>query len=224
MLKGKGLLTPIQRRCLALFARVADQDRFYLTGGTALAEFFLGHRISFDLDLFTSEEGLILPFAQSMEGRFTKEGWGVKVVKRFSTYAEFELSLEGEELRLDLALDSPFKLDEPSPCEHGVRVNGYRDLVAEKTLAFYGRTEPRDAVDLYFILRQESFGDLLALASHKDPGFDNYWFSVALNKSEDYPDELERWPVKMLVAFQPSDLKGRFRELAMELMGQVINP
>jgi hypothetical protein len=36
MLLGKGLLTPLQRRFLALFATLDDHNQFYLTGGTAL--------------------------------------------------------------------------------------------------------------------------------------------------------------------------------------------
>jgi hypothetical protein len=48
--KGKGLLTPAQKEALILLATLPDQEHFYLTGGTALAEFYLGHRISFDLE------------------------------------------------------------------------------------------------------------------------------------------------------------------------------
>jgi predicted nucleotidyltransferase component of viral defense system len=31
-------------------------------------------------------------------------------------------------------------------------VNGYLDQCVDKLLAYFGRAEPRDAVDLYFIL------------------------------------------------------------------------
>ena len=55
MLKGKGLLSAGQRRFLRLFSKTPDSTHFYLTGGTALAEFYLGHRYSFDLDLFRGE-------------------------------------------------------------------------------------------------------------------------------------------------------------------------
>jgi len=58
MLKGKGLLSAGQRRFLRLFSKTPDSTHFYLTGGTALAEFYLGHRYSFDLDLFTGEPAL----------------------------------------------------------------------------------------------------------------------------------------------------------------------
>jgi hypothetical protein len=50
MLRGNGLLTPIQRSFIAEFAALPDQAQFYLAGGTALAEYYLGHRLSFDLD------------------------------------------------------------------------------------------------------------------------------------------------------------------------------
>ena len=43
-LSGRGLLTPIQRAFLSAFAGLPDQSAFFLTGGTALAEFYLDHR------------------------------------------------------------------------------------------------------------------------------------------------------------------------------------
>ncbi len=61
MLRGKGLLTPVQSSFMAQFATLPDQEQFYLAGGTALAEYYLGHRLSFDLDFFTGEATLILP-------------------------------------------------------------------------------------------------------------------------------------------------------------------
>ena len=44
MLRGKGILTPLQREALAVLGRLPDIAHFDLTGGTALAEFYLGQR------------------------------------------------------------------------------------------------------------------------------------------------------------------------------------
>ena len=74
-----------------------------------------------------------------------------------------------DSLRVDLALDSPFRFEAPLPTEQGVLVNDYRDLQTDKLLAYFGRAEPRDGVDLYFILRQESRDALLEWAAQKDP-------------------------------------------------------
>jgi predicted nucleic acid-binding protein len=58
VLKCKGILSDFQKAFLRLFAGLPDQERFYLTGGTALSEYYLGHRLSYDLDLFTTEADL----------------------------------------------------------------------------------------------------------------------------------------------------------------------
>lgn len=50
------VLTPLQRAFLAKFFARSTARAFYLTGGGALAEFYLNHRLSQDLDLFTQEK------------------------------------------------------------------------------------------------------------------------------------------------------------------------
>lgn len=218
MLKGKGILSAIQRKFLRTFSGLADQTNFWLTGGTALAEFYIGHRLSFDLDFFTSEEKIIIPFSRTLEKAYEKAGWSVSVHRRFSTFVDFVLSSNKEEVRLDLALDSPFRFESPMESDTSILVNSYKDLIADKTLAYYGRAEPRDAVDLYFILQRESLDHLLSLAKQKDPGLDPYWFAVALQKAQSFPDELSRWPVKMLVPLDVKELKRLFQAFAVKLL------
>lgn len=40
VLRGRGLLQPLQKKFLTFWATLPDQSQFYLTGGTALAEFY----------------------------------------------------------------------------------------------------------------------------------------------------------------------------------------
>jgi predicted nucleotidyltransferase component of viral defense system len=48
------VLTPLQEKVLDILFDHGFADRgYYLTGGTALSEFYLQHRYSDDLDLFT---------------------------------------------------------------------------------------------------------------------------------------------------------------------------
>jgi hypothetical protein len=93
----------------------------------------------------------------------------------------------------------------------------------DKLLAFFGRAEPRDAVDLFFILQTESFSELTCLAAKKDPGFDLYWLAVALEEVQSFPDELELWPVEMVRPLDVGELKTLFRRLAKEIMDE-LNP
>jgi predicted nucleotidyltransferase component of viral defense system len=218
VLKGKGILSDFQKVFLRLFASLPDQERFFLTGGTALAEYYLGHRLSYDLDLFTSEADLIVPFSYQVEGAARQAGLEIRVVRRFASFVEFQVSQGNNNLKVDLALDSPFRFAPTELSNIGVQVNDFLDIQADKTLAFFGRAEPRDAVDLYFLLRKTNFEELAKLARQKDTGFDLYWFAVALNRIDKFPDEIERWPVKMLVTCDPIELKRVFQNLAMRIM------
>jgi hypothetical protein len=218
MLKGKGVLSEIQKRILGSFQKGSDAPYFYLTGGTALAEFYLGHRRSYDLDLFTPEEGLIVPFSGIVADGFTRDGLDVTAMRRFSSFVEFEVAYANEKTKIQLAYDSPFRFEEPVDSELGIKINDYKDIIVDKFLAFFGRAEPRDAVDLFFILRKESIEDLAELAAKKDPGFDLYWLAVALRKVKDFPDEITRWPVEMLVEVNVRELKAQFSRIALEVL------
>ena len=224
MLSGRGVLLPIQQVALRVLADVPDQAAFYLTGGTALSEFYLGHRLSFDLDMFTVEAPLVLPFSRQVEQRFAAEGWGVKVARRFQHYVEIVVYKEAGSLRIDFAWDTPHRFAPPVLSAYGIYVNDWDDLVAEKVLAYYGRAEPRDAVDLYFLLEKEPLERLLRLAAEKDCGFDRYWFAIALRQIDSFPDEPERWPVKVLLPWDPRRLKQTFRDIALRMMDEIQGP
>jgi len=221
MLKGKGLLSPLQKEFLVLFSQIPDHLHFYLTGGTALAEYYLSHRLSFDIDLFTAEGELILPVSYQVQEKCSYRGLDISVTRRFASYVEFVLSQGENVLKVDLALDSPFRFEPPIETDLGVLVNDFQDLKIDKVLAYYGRAEPRDAVDLYFILQQFDADEILELAARKDPGFDLYWFAIALNRAESFPDEIDRWPVKLLQEIDAKELKKVFRNLAKKLLANI---
>ena len=61
------IINKVQKAILNLFGQVSESDSFYFTGGTALAEFYLNHRRSNDLDFFTATEEIIVPFSQRLE-------------------------------------------------------------------------------------------------------------------------------------------------------------
>jgi hypothetical protein len=217
-INGFGTLTPLQKEFMGILAGLPDKDQFYLAGGTALAEYYLGHRLSFDLDFFTGTENLVLPTSYQIENACQQKNLPVKAIRRFSTFVEFLVEKGGESLKIDLALDSPHRFGQPVISREGIFINDYPDLRVDKLLAYFGRAEPRDAVDLYFILQKDSMEPLLEQAAQKDTGFDQYWFAIALNRCENFPDELERWPVKMLRSFDPRVLKQTFLDWAVRLM------
>ena len=54
---GKTILTAIQQKaCTEIASDPVVKKQFYLTGGTALSEYYLHHRLSEDLDFFSEIE------------------------------------------------------------------------------------------------------------------------------------------------------------------------
>lgn len=220
MLASKGVVTRLQKEILHAFSEIADSDYFYLSGGTALADFYLAHRKSFDLGLFTAEGGLVLPFSRVFE-RELQGKLKVRTVRRLESFVEFEIGREGEGTKVQLAYDSPFRFGAPLDSDLEIRVNDYQDLVVDKLLAFFGRAEPRDAIDLFFILEDEDIWELARSAEAKDPGFDLYWLAMAFGKVRDFPDDISFWPVEMIKEADPVQLKRQFLQLSEEIMGRI---
>lgn len=59
------------------------------------------------------------------------------------------------------------------------------------------------------------------MAAKKDPGFDLYWLAVALGKTREFPDEISRWPVRMLRELDARMLKERFQKLAEKILEEI---
>lgn len=135
-----------------------------LEGGTALAAFYLHHRESEDLDFFADS-----PLDARDWGPFAAEHLG---------HAGIPVALDGQpnvgmarliatnpedpqqEVKIDLAAQSPFKLAPLEDTAEGIRIASYRDLCTGKLSAAYGRYLPRDFIDLHVIMNPADDGSL----------------------------------------------------------------
>ncbi len=186
------ILTELQRKVLLRFSGLPDKEAFYLTGGTALSAIFLKHRRSNDLDFFTHIEELILPLSQKLEASLIKEGFKVERLRAFHSFVELSVSSDNDSTVVHFALDSPFRFEKPSDFDQipGVKVDSLIDIATNKLLALFGRAELRDFIDVYFLVK-EHFNkiELIEKAAQKDPGFDLYWFGVAIERISDFTDD-----------------------------------
>ncbi len=80
------LLTPFQGEFLKAFSRTDLNAAFYLTGGTALSAFYLQHRLSEDLDFFTSDPGIFHRVPRVIESLASELGCGLKVERSFPSF------------------------------------------------------------------------------------------------------------------------------------------
>jgi len=174
------VLTSLQGRVLdSLFDSGIGDQGFYLTGGTALSEFYLQHRYSEDLDLFSrrsdlSESGLV-----QCRDILTDSGLSIASQDVQPEYGRFFVFLEedpGQQLKVEFARDAGCQLA-PFLVQEGVVVDSLLDVCVNKVCAIFGRypSDPKDFVDLYFILRETDYqlDYLLTLARQKEAAFEH---------------------------------------------------
>ncbi len=133
------------------------KDTFYFTGGTALAEVYLHHRYSDDLDFFSA-----LPFnSQSVFNRISSwaDELGYSIQQEFlePNHMYFLTFKDRFELKLDFAHYPFTQLEKPTVFNHLLKVDSLRDISANKLITITQRNEIKDYVDLYFIFKKYSF-------------------------------------------------------------------
>lgn len=221
------ILTPLQHRVLSLLFQNGLAGRgFYLTGGTALSEFYLHHRCSDDLDFFTRKQG---PLAQDFQHILDLvPSLGLTITSKNPKSAEHLIVFvsandEQNHLKIEFARDVPARLAQPTVCE-GVTIDSFEDIATNKICAILSRqpSEPKDFYDLYFILKESQFtlDYLISRAREKEALLDSeegiLIFAANLLTVQNLPlmRELEPRMVKQTSAEQ---LKDFLLPLAIEL-------
>lgn len=154
-----GYASPDQREVLSgLCEEPRIESDFFLTGGTALAVFYLGHRVSEDLDLFTvqdAETAAISELVFSMTRRWPDLS---AAGRRGSTYAA--LDIRG--VKVDIVSDPLSEMVERSrftfETGRSLAVDSIANIASNKLATLVSRIESKDFVDFYFIKR--AFPDL----------------------------------------------------------------
>jgi len=151
----KAVLTSNQRKILALFARTRQLNRhFYLTGGTALAAFYLKHRRSYDLDFFSEKDfelKEVAPFVKFVEQRLQLKP--ARYQKLHDRHI-FSYGTPQGDLKIEFTL-YPFKSLGVKKRVNGLIIDSLKDIAANKLFAAIDRNEPKDLVDLAFLLKEK---------------------------------------------------------------------
>lgn len=206
-LKNNPVLTDYQIEILRIFFSSPLGQKFFLTGGTALAAFYLSHRLSKDLDLFTIEEFDPLELQKLIE-QIAKETSSTFITKvKTQSYNEiyFENQKKGWLQRVDIVKDQPVLFGERNKMGFMI-VDSLENITAGKILAIFGRLESKDFLDLYFICRETkvNFFKLFEKTKKKDSGLSEFYFTNMLSevgKLQDFPKTLKPFDKKDLVKF-----------------------
>ncbi len=135
------------------------QDNFYFTGGTALSYFYLRHRYSEDFDFFSKQEIDIdkIQFLMSELGKknnFTFTAQFKEVV--YICQANYS---DGVSIRIDFG-HYPYDFVEKGRTYKYIYVDSLLDIAVNKITAIQRRTQSKDFVDLYFLLKKFTIWDL----------------------------------------------------------------
>lgn len=158
-------LTHLQDKTLKAFAKSSLAKYFYWTGGTALSVFYFQHRQSKDLDFFSDKSfGYIdiIGFIQELKKqlKLTK----IEEKKIFDRY-EFLLT-DKDKLRLEFVYFGHRQL-RPRKKWQGLTIDSLEDIAANKVMALFDRIDPKDLVDIYFLLKKFQPKKLLELVEKK---------------------------------------------------------
>lgn len=156
---GKSILSPKQLKFLECIQQEESIIRnFYLSGGTALAEFYLSHRLSEDIDLF-SEHQEVNPDAVDAFLRKVSPKLKVKNIERIQFLGLFTYILnfrDNDKLKVDFNY-YPFPRIEKGILYNKIQVDSIHDIAANKIHTLFMKPRARDYVDLYYILKSENF-------------------------------------------------------------------
>lgn len=135
----------LQEEVLEAFFR--REKRFFLTGGGALAGFYLGHRETKDLDLFTTED--VLPDGLSAIEQVARElGGELESIRTAPDFRQQLLKRAGDAVLIDLVRDRAPQIVVEKPELGGIRVDPPEEILINKLCALLSRAEVRDLVDV----------------------------------------------------------------------------
>ncbi|MBI4252972.1 nucleotidyl transferase AbiEii/AbiGii toxin family protein [Candidatus Uhrbacteria bacterium] len=157
MAKPPSILTPHQKEVLE---HIANEPyftaRYYLAGGTALSEFYLHHRDSEDLNLFT-EKSEVNPLRVSEFFGRTASKLSIASIetKRFLGLHSFFLHFnDGEVLKVDFNY-YPFQRIEKGVLFGNLEIESIYDIAVDKVHTIVLKARARDYIDLFFIIRKK---------------------------------------------------------------------
>jgi len=187
-------------------------SNFYFTGGTALSEFYLRHRLSDDLDFFTEDKFDFQDLFEIVNSWSRKHKLKVKSEIHGLVSSYFFEFKTGHTLKVDYA-QYPHRRLERLTNFGGVRVDSLYDIAVNKLLMINQRANVKDFVDLYFLFNDFNFWQLKdGVVAKFNMELDLYYTAVDFMKVEGF-----RSLPKMIKPLKLAKLKSFFRERAREL-------
>lgn len=220
---GQTILTAKQLNFLECIRKEKQiTKRFYLTGGTALAEFYLKHRLSEDIDLFNEDQEVDQKLVEVFLKRISPQLKVIKIKKsQFLGLVSYKLIFKDkQELKVDFNF-YPFPRIARGQKYQNLEIDSIYDIAANKLHTIFMKPRARDYIDLYFILSKFKY-NLSKLILNAKAKFDWHIDPVTLSsqflKVKGFPKS--EFP-KMLVKFDQRKMEEFFVKLAKSLEKEI---
>lgn len=147
-------------------------QHFYLAGGTTLAEYYLHHRLSDDLDFFTSDDDIDIDHIERFFEN-NKEILDLQSRQRIKKYDRNMINLiyrDGFELKTEFTkYHTPLY---PLERQDGLQIESINDIFLNKIACVVDRYDPKDYIDLFY-LRDDNRIDLIDILQRYEQKFKN---------------------------------------------------
>lgn len=194
--------------------------RFYFTGGTPLSAFYLQHRMSEDIDLF-SEQEIYLPSIRAFLKKIEKKLSISKIdYTNFLGLHSFQLFFQNNEiLKVDFNY-YPFPRIERGIKYSDLAIDSILDIAVNKVHTIAMKPRARDFIDIYFIIKEKifSFNELLKEAKIK---FDWHIDPLQLGSRLFLAAEVKDYP-RMLKKINHQEWRDFFVNEAKKLKNQIL--
>jgi predicted nucleotidyltransferase component of viral defense system len=194
-------------------------SNFYLSGGTALAEYYLHHRLSEDLDFFSFEE--VDPMVIQVLLKKIKSKASIKAIDYQQSFNRnlFFLHFEDEVIKTEFTY-YPFTQLERSKLINELKIDSLIDIAVNKVFTIYQNPRSRDFIDLYLIMKEQkwSFEDLIKKAKIK---FDTHIDPLQMAQQLLRVQEVKDYP-RMLIPLEDKGWKDFWLEETEKLKGDVL--
>ncbi len=210
------ILSENQKKILSLLSKEKIiADNFYLSGGTALAEFYLGHRLSEDLDFFSERE--FDPEAISTIFKKIQKDGGIKSVKYEQSFNRnlFFLELENDFIKTEFTY-FPFPRIETGKNFSDLKIDSLLDIAVNKVFTICQNPRSRDFLDLYLILKAKPDWKIKELMQKAQAKFDHYIDPLQLSAQFIKANLLKDYP-KMITQITQEEWQRFFMDEAKKL-------
>lgn len=213
---GQLVLTKNQKKIIEIVSKEENLKDFYLSGGTALAAYYLEHRFSDDLDFFT-ENNIDAYFLDGLMARIKKNmKAGDLRYERLYDRHQYFLKFDNDLLKIEFTKYPFTQLSKPGFLD-GIKIDSLRDLAANKLVAMLDRFDPKDFVDLYFLFQKF---DLEKVQRDVKLKFNISINSIFLGGELAKARRIAALP-RMITPLEIDELKSFFENLSLKLKPQI---